>query len=70
MSERLLKDTRGFVWVEFPGDWAALYRGNDLVWQGHPGDFEWAWHLGMPTAYNGILDGSHAPLTLREAVGR
>lgn len=63
-------DPEGFEWVEWPGDWAALYRYGKMLWQGHPGDFEWTYHLGMVhhTGDDSTLVKSHAPATLREAV--
>lgn len=66
MAERLLAggSLSEFTWVEFPGDWAALYYKNDLRWEGHPGDFEWSYHLDLPfkQATSEDLIDSHAPL--------
>lgn len=63
-------DPGRFEWVEWPGDWAALYRDGKRVWQGHPGDFEWTYHLQMTdhVGDESTLVKSHAPDTLGEAV--
>ena len=69
MAERLLgplPNLVGVTWVEFEGNWAGLYIGNDLAWQGHPGDFEWDYHLGLKARFNVKLLNSHAPMTLKE----
>lgn len=57
------RDMLGFVWVEWPGDWAALYLWGELLWQGHPGDFEWAYHLDLGHArpMPALTANGHAP---------
>jgi len=68
VNERLLLSARwaDLTWVEFAGDWGGLYRGDDLIWQGHPGDFEWAYHTGIETRYPVSPIARYAPDKLSE----
>lgn len=56
MGDRLLEVAAclsDHTWVEWPGDWAALYDPEGkLLWQGHPGDFEWSYHLNMKSMFD------------------